>query len=139
MLGCMPGPDPDHWLHRFTAQEWLRAAEGELARAVVAFRRKQQRAGVATARRAAGMACNAVLAIAVDENYGRSYMDHLRALAADAAVPEVVRVAAQALLETPLATDLVTLGPGDTRLADAAHLIVAHARKRISSAGGLPS
>ena len=26
----MPGPDPSHWLHRFTAREWIRASLGEL-------------------------------------------------------------------------------------------------------------
>src|SRR5262245_57832093 len=58
---AMPERDPDHWLYRLDAGEWLRAAENELKRAEAALTHKQQRAGVAGARRAAGMAWNAVL------------------------------------------------------------------------------
>src|SRR5256885_15932435 len=112
MMSPMPGNDPTHWLHRLTAEEWLRASENELARAEEALRGKQQRMGVAGARRAAGMAWNAVLAVEYDESYGRSYMDHLHALARDPSVPEPVRAAALALAEAPLATDIVALGPG---------------------------
>ena len=79
----MPGRDPSHWLHRFDPEEWLRAAANELARAEQALAQKQQRPGLAGARRAAGMAWNAVLVCAEDETYGRSYMDHLHALARD--------------------------------------------------------
>jgi hypothetical protein len=133
--------DLDHWLYRLLPDEWLRAAEGELARARAALVAKQQRAGVAQARRAAGMAWNAVLALAPrdgassdNERYGRSYMDHLKALAVDEGVPPSVRAAAAALLQAPLQTDVVQLGPGDTRLADAAHTIVDHARARLTPA-----
>src|SRR5437868_285737 len=108
----MPGLDPDHWLHRLTADEWLRAARIELRRADEALAHKQQRAGVAGARRAAGMAWNAVLVVATDERYGRSYMEHLRALADDAAVPGAIREAARALVEAPLTSEVVTLGRG---------------------------
>jgi HEPN domain-containing protein len=131
MLAPMPGPDPDHWLHRLTAEEWLRAAEGELVRAEAALLGKQQRAGVATARRAAGMAWNAVLVVAFDERYGRSYMDHLKALCDDGAVPAEVGAAARALVEAPLASDVVQLGRGDTRLAEAARTILTHARRTV--------
>src|SRR5690242_4536545 len=127
----MPGRDPSHWLHRFGAEEWLRAAENELLRAQRALEAKQQRPGVAGARRAAGMAWNAVLVGAEDETYGRSYMDHLHALARDERVPEPVRAAAQRLLDAPLATNVVPLGKGDTRHADAAGLIVEEARRRV--------
>ena len=126
----MPGKDPDHWLYRLTPDEWLRAAENELAHAAGSLTGRQQRAGVAGARRAAGMAWNAVLAAAetIDEQYGRSYMDHLHALAKDASVPEVIRAAAQSLLDAPLTQTLVPLGRGDARLADSARAILAHAR-----------
>ena len=128
----MPGKDPDHWLHRLSADEWLRAADNELKRARVALQMKQHRMGVAGARRAAGMAWNAVLVIAPDDSYGRSYMEHLKALAADATVPEPIRLAAQSLVDAPLEAQLVQLGAGDTRLADAAAAIVEHARARIA-------
>jgi HEPN domain-containing protein len=127
----VPGPDPTHWLHRLTSEEWLRAAENELGRARAALEHKQSRAGLTGARRAAGMAWNAVLAIAPDDGYGRSYMDHLKALGDDASVPDRVRESARALLRAPLQPELVTLGRGDTHLADAAQSIVAHARERI--------
>lgn len=129
----MAEKDPNHWLFRYSPEEWLRAAEGELNRARAALNIKQQRTGVAGARRAAGMAWNAVLAIAPDERYGRSYMEHLKALATDATVPDPVRVAAHALVEAPLETKLVTLGThGDTRLADAAQAIILHAQDRVT-------
>jgi HEPN domain-containing protein len=129
----MSGPDPSHWLYRFTPEEWLRAAEGELSRARAALTLKQQRVGVAGARRAAGMAWNGVLSLAPDEAYGRSYMDHLKAMAGDATVPETIRAAAQALVDAPLEAKLVTLGAhGDTHIADAAMAIVEHARERVT-------
>lgn len=127
----MPGRDPSHWLHRFDAGEWLRAADNELRRAEQALAHKQQRPGVAGARRAAGMAWNAVLVGAEDEAYGRSYMDHLQALAGDERMPEALRAAARQLLEAPLATNVIPLGRGDTRHADAARVIVEEARRRV--------
>ena len=129
----MPGRDPSHWLHRLDAEEWLRAAAKELLRAEEALAHKQQRPGVAGARRAAGMAWNAVLVGAEDEGYGRSYMDHLHALARDERAPEPVRAAAQQLVEAPLATNVIPLGRGDTRYADAARVIVDEARRRVSA------
>jgi HEPN domain-containing protein len=127
----MSGSDPNHWLRRLSPEDWLQAAENELLRARHALHTKQQRPGVAGARRAAGMAWNAVLSIAPDEAYGRSYMDHLKAMATDATVPETIRDAARQLVAAPLETKLVQLGAGDEHLADAAAAIVAHARNRL--------
>jgi HEPN domain-containing protein len=127
----MPGRDPSHWLHRLDADEWLHAATNELGRAETALEKKQQRAGVAGARRAAGMAWNAVLVRAEDERYGRSYMDHLTALAIDERVPGGVRAAARQLLDAQLGTDIIPLGRGDTRLADCARLVVDEAHRRV--------
>ena len=87
----MPGPDPSHWLDRLTPREWLAAAEAELAHASEALARRAARPGVTHARRAAGMAWNAVLATAPDgagraalvARFGRSYMEHVAALAAE--------------------------------------------------------
>jgi HEPN domain-containing protein len=125
--------DPTHWLYRLSPDDWLRAADNELGRAERALKDKHQRPGVAGARRAAGMALNGVLALAdaVDERYGRSYMEHLRALAADAVVPKAVREAARDLIDAPLDTGLVLIGAGDTRLADAARAVVHYARQRV--------
>jgi HEPN domain-containing protein len=128
----MPGTDPNHWLRRFSADEWLRAAENELRRAGEMLLRKQQRAGVAGARRAAGMAWNAVLVLAPDDKFGRSYMEHLQALGDDPSVPQAVQTAARSLLEAPLQLEAIPLGRGDTRLADCARVIVEAARERVT-------
>jgi hypothetical protein len=128
-------PGEDGWLTRFSAEEWLRAAQGELVRAEDALVRKQQRAGVAQARRAAGMAWNAVLVRILDleerGRYGRSYMDHLRTLSDDTSVSAAVREAAGALLAAPLSSALVQLGKGDPQLAGAARVIVDEAARRV--------
>jgi hypothetical protein len=133
----MPGPDPSHWLHRLTPAEWLAAAATELQHAAEALARRAVRPGVTHARRAAGMAWNAVLAAAPEvedalvARFGRSYMDHVAALAGATDVPEDVRAAAAFLRDTPPAPPtLITLGkPGepDMRALDAARTIVAHA------------
>jgi HEPN domain-containing protein len=128
----MLGSDPDHWLYRLTAAEWLRAAENELGRARQALAAKQRRAGVVGARRAAGMAWNAVLCVALDDKYGRSYMEHMQALGREVIVPAAVREAAAELLSAPLVSEVVVLGRGDTRLADAAETILEHARARVA-------
>src|SRR5450631_1061077 len=105
----MPGSDPAHWLHRLTAAEWLAAAETELAHARAALARRAARPGVTHARRAAGMAWNAVLAAETDAadalvaRFGRSYMEHVAALAAADDVPTEVREAARRLRDTPAA------------------------------------
>ena len=132
----MAGRDPNHWLHRLDAGEWLRAAENELLRAEEALLHKQQRPGVAGARRAAGMAWNAVLVQLDDaeaERYGRSYMDHLKTIAGDAREAEVVVAAARALVEAPLATNVIPIGKGDTHLAGMARVILDEARRRVSA------
>jgi hypothetical protein len=133
----VPGPDPSHWLHRLTPEEWLAAAATELQHADETLARRAVRPGVTHARRAAGMAWNAVLALAPDDAAGRSYMDHVVALAAGAAAgdtPDEVRAAAALLRDTPpLAPELITLGKPDTRAADAARTIVAHARARVAA------
>ncbi len=129
----MPGRDPSHWLYRLDAEEWLRAAATELARAEDALLRKQHRPGVAGARRAAGMAWNAVLVGDEDAAYGRSYMDHLHALVGDARVPEPVRAAAQALVAAPLATNVIPLGRGDTTMAGHARTILDEAKRRVGA------
>ena len=131
--------DGQGWLERLGAEEWLAAAMNELARATIALTGKQQRAGVTQARRAAGMAWNAVLLGIADleerNRYGRSYMDHLRVLKDEPAVPTKVREAAATLVGAALDPQLVQLGTGDTRLAIAATAIVEEARRRVDETG----
>jgi hypothetical protein len=136
----MPRPDPSHWLRRLTPAEWLAAADSELEHAADKLAARAFRPGVTHARRAAGMAWNAVLAAAPDDaaeealvaRFGRSYMEHVVALATAADVPDEVRAAAAFLRDTPpVAPTLVTLtAPGhpDLRALDAARAIVAHVR-----------
>jgi len=79
--------DPSHWLWRLSAPEWLAAADTEIAQAQ--SRLSSRRAAVTHARRAAGMALNAVLVAQAERGWsdqrcesawGRSYIDHVRAL-----------------------------------------------------------
>jgi hypothetical protein len=122
--------DPSHWLFKLSPDEWIRSALGELRRAEEAYAKKNARAGLAGARRAAGMALNGALIVEPDEAWGRSYMDHLLALKDDDAVPEAVRAAATLLVDTPLAGgELVALrsSAADTRVIEAARDIAAHA------------
>jgi hypothetical protein len=135
MTPADPGPkDPSHWLRRLSPAEWLAAADSELQQARAALERRAARPGVTYARRAAGMAWNAVLLLAPDERAGRSYMEHVSALAGDAAVPGEVRAAASVLRDTPpLPPQLITLGKPDLRAYEAANVILAHARERVAA------
>jgi hypothetical protein len=135
----MPGADPGHWLHRLDAGEWLAAAATELAHAEEKLAHRSVRPGLTHARRAAGMAWNAVLVTAPDERYGRSYMEHVVALAQtpddSAAIPAAVRDAARLLRDTPpTAPQLITIGKPDLSALDAARAIVDFARSLIDRA-----
>ena len=133
----MPGPDPTHWLHRLTADEWLAAAATELSHAETAVARRATRAALAHARRAAGMAWNGVLVGHPDERAGRSYMEHVVALCDDPAAPDAVQTAARALRDASMARPtLVTLAPPgagpDLTMVRAAHAILDHARRVVT-------
>ncbi|MBL8600665.1 MAG: hypothetical protein JNK72_01950 [Myxococcales bacterium] len=122
----------DDWLTRFSPDEWIRAALGELSQARNAYARRNGRAGLAGCRRAAGVALNgliASLAPAQRPAWGRSYMEHLSALAADPESPPAVREAARQLLETPLpggAVVALRTPRSDEALVDAAETVMAH-------------
>lgn len=129
----MPGPDPAHWLHRLTAEEWLAAAATEIGHAEAALARRAVRPGVTHARRAAGMAWNAVLVAQPDDRAGRSYMEHVVALSSDPKVPDEIRAAAQRLREIPArAPELITLGKPDLGPAHDARAIADYARQRLT-------
>jgi hypothetical protein len=120
----------DHWLWRLDARAWLLAAEVELEAAANNLR--SRRAAITHARRGAGMALNAVLvALAVEPEdelrWGRSYIDHLRAIAsADDArrhpLPAHTRALAARLLTIAVAPTaaLVQLGRGPDSAAQEA-------------------
>lgn len=141
MASAPPPKDPAHWLYRLTSDEWLSAAETELGHCESALLRRAFRPGVTHARRAAGMAWNAVLVAAgpdasgSNDRYGRSYMEHLVALADDDGAPTEARQAAAALRDTPPAPpELVTIGKPDLGPLRAAQALVAYARARAGNA-----
>jgi len=122
--------DAEHWLWRLTATQWLDAARHELAQGRA--HAEDRRAALVHARRGAGMALNAVL-VALGEKadettraglegrWGRSYVEHLQALAGGdeatrAPLPAEATEAARVVLTTPLRAHVVTLGRG--RAAD---------------------
>jgi hypothetical protein len=80
--------DPEHWLHRLSPDEWIRAALAEVKRAETAYARGDTRGGAASVKRAAGMGLNGALIVEPEERWGRSFVDHVQALSTDATVPE---------------------------------------------------
>ncbi len=132
--------DETHWLNKLSPEEWIRAAMGELRRAEQAYARKNGRAGLAGARRAAGMALNGALIVVPNESWGRSYMDHLLALSRDQSpeVPPRVREACATLVETPMpGGELVALRTGreDEKVLEAARDVVAFAYAIVKRSG----
>lgn len=122
--------DPSHWLLRLSPREWIRLGLEELERAEAAFSNNQTRAGYVGAKRAAGMALNGALIVAPCEAWGRSYVDHVAALAKDETVPNEVREAATRLVTSePPGGSMVTLRSrsGEQRLIEAARTVMAHA------------
>lgn len=122
------------WLGKHTPREWIRAALAELRLAEESYAQLNARAGLAGARRAAGMALNGAMLVEPQPSWGRSYVDHLSALSRDASVPERVREAAKTLVDTPLQQPggLVMLRAGRTasgaeKILEAARDVAAHA------------
>jgi hypothetical protein len=134
--------DPTHWLYRLSPGDWLAAAATELGHAEAALVRHGVRTGVTHCRRGAGMALNAVLWQGERPTWGRSYMDHVTALASDPEIPEEIRAAAQRLRETPAqAPPLVQLSrpgqldPAARAVLTAAQTIAEWARAQLNRNG----
>jgi HEPN domain-containing protein len=123
--------DASHWLFKLSPDEWIRAALGDLRRAEQAYAQRNARAGLAGARRAAGMALNGALIVVPCEAWGRSYVDHLLALGRDESVPAPVRESAKLLTDTPLpgGGSLVAIrtASSDAKVLEAARDVIAHA------------
>jgi HEPN domain-containing protein len=122
--------DPSDWLRRYSPDEWIRAALAELSRAEAAWARGDARSGTAGVKRAAGMALNAALIVEPEPSWGRTYVEHVRALAEDARVPQAVRDACRAVLDAKgPAGDVVSLRTPRAHVAviEAAKDVVAHA------------
>jgi HEPN domain-containing protein len=122
--------DKTHWLRRLSPGEWINAALGELSRAEKAWAGGNARAGVVGVKRAAGMALNAALIVEPDDAWGRSYVEHVEALARDENVPEAVRAACRTVLEAKAPTgDVVSLRTprAHVPVVEAARDVIAHA------------
>ncbi|MDB4996639.1 MAG: hypothetical protein JWM74_4071 [Myxococcaceae bacterium] len=136
--------DESHWLLKLSPDEWIRAGLADLKRAEDAYKANSPRAGLAGAKRAAGMALNGALIVEPDAVWGRSYVDHLMALSRDAKVPERVREACRELTETTLpgsgAQKLVTLRTTsqEHRVLEAARDVIAHAYAVVKRHEGTP-
>lgn len=76
------------------SDDWMRQAAAELDGAHAAWEQGNAGRGRVGARRAAGMAIKARLAVAPRAGYGTNFMHHLGALADDEAVEVAVREAA---------------------------------------------
>ena len=122
--------DPEDWLRKHSPHEWIRVGLAELRRAIAAFEAHDVAAGLASCKRAAGMALNGALVARPNASWGRSYVDHVRALSTDEQVPTAVRDACKLLLEVrPPNPHLLTLRVPRTneRVVEATRDIMAHA------------
>jgi hypothetical protein len=130
MTGAPFARDPEHWLFRLSPEEWIRAGLNELERAKSAFAARQTAGALACLKRAAGMALNAALIQRPDADWGRTYVEHLKAVAEAENTPAPVRDAARLLVDASVPTgEVVSLRTpsSDTRLLEAARTVMAHA------------
>lgn len=127
------------WLARLAPEAWIRQGLAELGRAEARLRAHDRTAGVLGLRRAAGMALNGALAVRL-RPWGRSYVEHLRALAEDREVPNPVRDAAKLLNDVPVERqpNVVRLTPPSesTRWVEAAKTVMAHAYAVVHGSAG---
>ncbi|HMJ16000.1 MAG TPA: hypothetical protein VK524_31505 [Polyangiaceae bacterium] len=122
--------DPAHWLLRFSPEEWLARSLRELERAEAALDQGNPPAAYAGFKRAAGMALNAALIALPNESWGRTYVEHVRAVSEQESAPSAVREAASLLLELkPSSGGIVQLRrrSQEQRMIEAARTVMAHA------------
>jgi hypothetical protein len=122
--------DPKDWLRRYTPREWVQVGLSELRRAMTAFETNDVGAGLAGCKRAAGMALNGALLVEPNETWGRSYVDHVKALQDEESVPAAVRDACKVILESraPNANLLTLRVPrANERVIEATRDVMAHA------------
>jgi HEPN domain-containing protein len=135
------GATPE-WLARLAPEQWLRQGLGELSRAEARLKSHDRTAGVLGLRRAAGMALNGALSIRW-RAWGRTYVEHLRAIEADEGVPEAVRAAARLLNAAELERQpgIVRLTPPSesAHLLEAAKTVMAHAYAVVHGSSGRDS
>jgi hypothetical protein len=122
--------DPGDWLLKLSPEEWIRAAMAEIRQAEAAYGARNVRGAIAGCKRAAGMALNAALILEPNPAWGRTYVEHVAALARDEAAPDPVRKACNTLLEAqPPGSGVVPLRTPsmEQSLLEAARDVVAHA------------
>ena len=123
--------DENHWLFKLSPDEWIRAGLSDLKRAEAAYAAKDQRGGLIGAKRAAGMALNGALIVEPQDAWGRTYVEHLGALAKDLTQPARLVEACKLLVDTAPAgpAKLVTLrtSKDSDRVIEAARDVIAHA------------
>jgi HEPN domain-containing protein len=115
---------------RHSPGEWIRLGLSELERARAALAAHDLAAGITGLKRAAGMALNGALVVQPNDAWGRTYVEHLAALANERSAPEAARQAARALTEARVPSGpIVSLRrPSDEeRLVEAARTVMAHA------------
>lgn len=131
-----PGPE---WLARHAPADWIRQGLSELSRAEKLLASHERTGGVLSLRRAAGMALNGALCVSF-RDWGRTYVEHVRAVASDASVPPPVREAAQLLNEIQLeqTPGVVRLTPPSesARWIEATKTVMAHAYAIVHGEGG---
>jgi len=124
-----PALDPEAWLLRHGAEDWIRMSLRELERASGAFAAHNAPAAAAALKRAAGMALNGALVVARRPEWGRSYVDHLRALREDPQAPREVQQAAEAILgfaPAPGSPVMLRTTAREQQLLEAARIVMAH-------------
>lgn len=121
---------PPAWLTRQSPEQWLQQGLTELTRAQMRIAAHDRRAALLGLQRAAGMALNGALSVRW-RAWGRTYVEHLRALIDDAEVPKSVREAARLLNDVPVnqQPNVVRLTPPSEseRWLEAAKTVMAHA------------
>ena len=137
----LPGARPE-WLARLAPEAWIRQGLGELVRAEARLKAHDRTAGVLGLRRAAGMALNGALSVQL-RPWGRTYVEHLRAVADDDQVPELVRQAAKLLNDAAIEQrpSVVRLTPPSesARWVEAAKTVMAHAYAVVHGSAGRSS
>ncbi|MDF3068241.1 MAG: hypothetical protein K0R38_3842 [Polyangiaceae bacterium] len=135
-VGAEVGPE---WLTRLSPEEWIRRGLAELSRAEKLLAAHDRSAAVLSLRRAAGMALNGALSVSF-RDWGRTYVEHVRAVATDRDVPEAVRSAALLLSSVELEhqPNIVRLTPPSesARWVDAAKTLMAHAYAVVHGSAG---
>jgi hypothetical protein len=121
--------DPNDWLRKLSPREWIRAAMGEVKQAEEAYARRNVRGAIVGCKRAAGMALNGALIVEPRDGWGRTYVEHVTALAKDEGAPAPVRRAAEVVLAAQPPGEVVALRTpsSDEKLLEATRDVIAHA------------